>query len=107
MDALCKRYEIDNTQRSLHGALLDAEILADVYLAMTSGQSSFSLREEQSRVARTNKNMLKADPNRPSLPVLKATKKELEVHRKRMQEIEAESEQGCLWLDIDSEKRAG
>jgi len=107
LDALCKRYEIDNTQRSLHGALLDAEILADVYLAMTSGQSSLSLREEQSRVARTNKNKLKVDPNRPSLPVLKATKKELEAHGKRLQKIEAESEQGCLWLDIDTKKRAG
>ncbi|HBJ88683.1 MAG TPA: DNA polymerase III subunit epsilon, partial [Gammaproteobacteria bacterium] len=40
LDALCKRYGVDNTQRDLHGALLDAEILADVYLLMTSGQSS-------------------------------------------------------------------
>ena len=46
LDALCKRYGVDNTLRDLHGALLDAEILADVYLVMTSGQSSLSLREE-------------------------------------------------------------
>ena len=45
LDALCKRYEINNSHRDLHGALLDAEILADVYLAMTSGQSSLSLKE--------------------------------------------------------------
>jgi DNA polymerase-3 subunit epsilon len=43
LDALCKRYDIDNSQRSLHGALLDARILADVYLAMTGGQTSLGL----------------------------------------------------------------
>ena len=43
LDALCKRYEVDNSQRDLHGALLDAEILADVYLLMTGGQTSFQL----------------------------------------------------------------
>ncbi len=47
LDALCKRYGIDNSNRSLHGALLDARILADVYLAMTGGQTSFGLEAEQ------------------------------------------------------------
>jgi DNA polymerase-3 subunit epsilon len=47
LDALCKRYDIDNSQRSLHGALLDARILADVYLAMTGGQASLVLDAEQ------------------------------------------------------------
>lgn len=47
LDALCKRYDIDNSQRSLHGALLDARILADVYLAMTGGQTSLGLDVEQ------------------------------------------------------------
>jgi len=47
LDALCKRYEIDNSQRSLHGALLDARILADVYLFMTGGQTALSLDESQ------------------------------------------------------------
>ena len=47
LDALCKRYMVDNTQRELHGALLDAEILADVYLMMTGGQSSLSLGYEE------------------------------------------------------------
>ena len=50
LDALCKRYDVDNTQRELHGALLDAEILADVYLMMTSGQSSLSLQDESEEV---------------------------------------------------------
>jgi DNA polymerase-3 subunit epsilon len=47
LDALCKRYSIDNSNRSLHGALLDARILADVYLAMTGGQTSLGLDAEQ------------------------------------------------------------
>lgn len=47
LDALCKRYDIDNSKRSLHGALLDARILADVYLAMTGGQTSLGLDAEQ------------------------------------------------------------
>lgn len=47
LDALCKRYDIDNSQRSLHGALLDAQILSDVYLAMTGGQTSLGLDSEQ------------------------------------------------------------
>ncbi len=51
LDALCKRYEIDNSQRSLHGALLDARILADVYLFMTGGQTALSLDESQTESA--------------------------------------------------------
>lgn len=47
LDALCKRYEVDNSRRELHGALLDAQILADVYLAMTGGQASLSLEGQQ------------------------------------------------------------
>ena len=54
LDALCKRYDIDNTQRQLHGALLDAEILADVYLTMTSGQSSLLLKEDADEVMKPN-----------------------------------------------------
>ena len=50
LDALCKRYDIDNSHRSLHGALLDARILADVYLAMTGGQTSLGLDAEQAAV---------------------------------------------------------
>ncbi len=52
LDALCKRYGIDNSHRELHGALLDARILADVYLAMTGGQSALALDEAPRRAAR-------------------------------------------------------
>ena len=103
LDALCKRYEVDNSQRSLHGALLDAEILADVYLAMTSGQSSLLLGEDQSEGSSTIKNTRLSDPNRPVLTVLKPTKEELQAHEKRLMDLDIESDQGCLWLKLDSE----
>ena len=102
LDALCKRYGVDNTQRQLHGALLDAEILADVYLLMTSGQSSFALKEEQTEVTARNKRKRKLDPKRAPLMVLKATAEELELHVQRLQEIDHKSQQQCLWLNLES-----
>ena len=101
LDALCKRYGVDNTQRELHGALLDAEILADVYLLMTSGQSSLSLREEQTEVSRKARKTRKPDPNRQPLPVVLATEKELAEHESRLHAIDSSSEDGCLWLSLD------
>jgi len=102
LDALCKRYSVDNTQRELHGALLDAEILADVYLAMTSGQSSFALRQETSSRAGVRKEARKLDPNRPPLPVIMAAEEEQAAHRTRLTEIEQASDKGCLWLELES-----
>ena len=87
----------------MHGALLDAEILADVYLAMTSGQSSLLLREDQTESFRAMTNTRLSDPSRPALPVLKPTKEEMQAHNKRLEEIDIESEQGCLWPKLDSE----
>ena len=107
LDALCKRYEVDNTQRQLHGALLDAEILADVYLVMTSGQSSLSLKDEHTQESRARKRVRKLDPNRTTLPVIYACEAELNAHEERLREIECSSEQGCLWLQIEAERGAG
>ena len=103
LDALCKRYAVDNTQRQLHGALLDAEILADVYLIMTSGQSSLSLTEEHSEATQRRRRTQKPDPNRKPLTVIKATVDELQAHQQRLQDIESGSEQGCLWLSLQGE----
>lgn len=103
LDALCKRYAVDNTQRELHGALLDAEILADVYLMMTSGQSSLSLLEEATEVTLRRKRSRKLDPLRSPLPLVLAKPSELRAHRDRLQEIENSSEQGCLWLKLDAD----
>ena len=105
LDALCKRYEVNNAHRTLHGALLDAEILADVYLAMTSGQSSLSLKEESTGVANGNFKKRQVDPNRQRIPVLNASSDELRHHQDRLKEIEKQSPDGCLWLQLEAEPR--
>ncbi|XOZ34233.1 DNA polymerase III subunit epsilon [Halomonadaceae bacterium KBTZ08] len=80
LDVLCRRYGIDNSNRELHGALLDAEILALVYLAMTGGQTALSLGEaEQGEEAGTE--IRRLDPDRSPLPVPQADGQELEAHR--------------------------
>lgn len=102
LDALCKRYGVDNTQRQLHGALLDAEILADVYLVMTSGQSNLLLAEEESEESTRRRKAKKHNPNRGKITVIKAQAEELEAHQRRLQEIAEGSEDGCLWLNLET-----
>lgn len=101
LDALCQRYMVDNSQRDLHGALLDAEILADVYLAMTGGQTHLALsaEERQSRSGRAGDAALRRLPeDRPPLKVLKASDAELAAHRSQLEQIEQASDGRCLWL---------
>lgn len=96
LDALCKRYGVDNTQRELHGALLDAEILADVYLAMTGGQTSLSLGREGGDHERGDEAIRRLPADRPPLPVVRASAEELEAHRARLAAIDKASG-GVLW----------
>lgn len=103
LDALCKRYEVDNSRRDLHGALLDAEILAHVYLAMTGGQVSLAFGpaagpgEGQQRADDASP-VRRVRRDRPALPVVRATASELSAHRERLKAIDAASEGRCLWL---------
>lgn len=101
LDALCKRYGIDNTQRELHGALLDAEILADVYLVMTSGQSSLLLKEESEEVVETQNRVRKFNPDRPKLKVVTANDAELAAHESRLVEIAKRSDDSCVWTQLE------
>ncbi len=94
LDALCKRYGIDNSHRTLHGALLDAEILADVYLYLTGGQYSLLDFDEKQNVKKQEIIRLSAD--REKIKVIKCTDKELEAHQKRIDAIEKASG-GCIW----------
>ena len=103
LDALCKRYEVDNTQRTLHGALLDAEILADVYLIMTSGQSGLFRKEGANEASNFTDKQRKLDPNRTPIFVQNATKGELREHRERLEDINKRSGDGCLWLQLEGE----
>jgi DNA polymerase-3 subunit epsilon len=92
LDALCKRYAIDNSHRELHGALLDAEILADVFLLMTGGQAS--LLDEADTANQDSKaavNSIRVKTNRPPLRVISCSEEELALHHKRLADIEKES----------------
>ena len=97
LDALCKRYGIDNSHRDLHGALLDAEILADVYLLMTGGQSSL-LDEEVSieDAGQGQQTIRRLSLDRPRLKVVRCDEAELGAHQQRLEAIEKASG-GCLW----------
>src|SRR5690625_1884685 len=102
LDALCKRYGVDNTQRELHGALLDAEILADVYLLMTGGQTDLSLGGEDTKggtsgIAGSEPRPLPA--NRPALPIIRANDTELAAHREKLEAISKASGGACLCAD--------
>ncbi len=100
LDALCRRYDVDNTQRELHGALLDAEILADVYLAMTGGQVVLSLDSDQdadgnSAVAATAPQRL--DTDRPALHVIRASDEEVAAHEARLDAIDLACGEIAVW----------
>jgi DNA polymerase-3 subunit epsilon len=95
LDALCKRYDVDNSSRTLHGALLDAEILADVFLAMTGGQVDLGLSLETTVSDDEEENGHVAAP-RPALFVLKASEDELSQHEARLNDIEKQSGH-CLY----------
>ena len=99
LDALCKRYGVDNSQRELHGALLDAEILADVYLAMTGGQTALSLDGAENNAGVEEKlevTVISAD--RKPLKVIKATAEELAAHEEQLKRIQ-ETSGSCIWLN--------
>ena len=99
LDALCGRYDIDNSQRQKHGALLDAEILAEVYLAMTGGQSLLSLDEEMENADDDSpRGIVRLSGDRPRLRVVHAAEAELMVHANRLEAIEKASDGKCLWL---------
>src|SRR5690606_3553618 len=102
LDALCKRYGVDNSNRELHGALLDAEILADVYLAMTGGQSHLSLAGESSEsgggpAPSPIRRILDRTPGR----VIRATEAELAAHAARLAALEKASGAPALWAQLE------
>ncbi|MGY4493757.1 DNA polymerase III subunit epsilon [Pseudomonas sp. TE3610] len=104
LDALCKRYGVDNSGRELHGALLDSEILADVYLAMTGGQTSLSLAGNASDGAEGGSNQgseirrLPADRRRA--PVIVASEAELAEHEARLAIIAKSAGAPALWSQL-------
>lgn len=98
LDALCKRYSIDNSGRNLHGALLDAQLLAEVYLAMTGGQATLGLDAGPS-TAKANFVVQDEDAISAVLPlrVIRADEDELQAHRERLMAVQKKSGGKCTW----------
>lgn len=100
LDALCKRYGIDNSQRDLHGALLDAEILAETYLAMTGGQTALSLggnSDEMGNELEVSKPIM-VSAAVEKLKVIRASSEEIALHESRLSGIDELSGGACIWL---------
>jgi DNA polymerase-3 subunit epsilon len=96
LDALCARYSVDHSRRTLHGALLDAQLLADVWIAMTRGQETLDIMimtpSETISIA------LSDAPRSNTILVLRASDGEAAAHRAMCERIERESKGRCLWL---------
>jgi DNA polymerase-3 subunit epsilon len=98
LDALCERYQVDNSARTLHGALLDARLLAEVYLAMTRGQDSL-LMDIGGSSSPSPDGSLSAE--KVELIVLRATPEELAAHAKQLEEIDKAAKGACLWKKLE------
>ena len=96
LNALCSEFGVDNSSRQLHGALLDAELLAEVYLAMTRGQNSLEIEFDSPVVDYS----MGGTRQRPPLVVLRASAEELADHERVLGEIDRESKGKCLWRDL-------
>jgi DNA polymerase-3 subunit epsilon len=103
LDALCRRYEIDNSQRELHGALLDAEILADVYLAMTGGQASLSLDSRSDPHGGQGLAIRRLPADRPPLRVIAASEEEQRAHLARLDAIDKACHGASVWRRLEEQ----
>jgi DNA polymerase-3 subunit epsilon len=103
LDSLCKRYDINNSHRELHGALLDAEILADVYLLMSGGQAALSLDASAGRGAQSGVNNKAVDFSSLLLPLIKPSHQEAENHVDWLARLDKSVEGECVWSKLNSE----
>lgn len=104
LDALARRYGADQRDRTYHGALLDSEILADIYLAMTGGQVGLSLGQEenQGEGEQRAEGIRRLPENRARLPVLRANAEELERHESKLKALDKAAGGACLWRRTDA-----
>jgi DNA polymerase III subunit epsilon len=98
LDALCERYQVDNSARTLHGALLDARLLAEVYLCMTRGQESLIMEAEPAAAIGAHEAMQVT----LDLIVVPATPDELAAHDRHLEEIDRASAGACLWKRLEA-----
>lgn len=99
LDALCERYQVNNSARTLHGALLDAQLLAEVYLAMTRGQESLAMDLEEVGQRQPG---LEAGGERIHILVVEASEQELMEHALLLDEIDKASNGRCLWRVLEA-----
>jgi DNA polymerase-3 subunit epsilon len=104
LDALCRRYHVDNSARTLHGALLDAEILADVYLLMTGGQTAlFELGATQDSGQTRNEQVQRIkDEKRLSLRVIRASDSEHLAHERMLDLLDRQAREGSVWRRLEA-----
>jgi DNA polymerase-3 subunit epsilon len=98
LDALCERFSISNEHRTLHGALLDAQLLAEVYIAMTRGQEDLSIDLIDYTVGAENEGQVKALPS--NIKIIAASSDELEQHEKVLSEIAKSSKKDPVWSPL-------
>jgi len=103
LDALCRHFNIDNSQRDFHGALLDAELLAEVYLALTGGQSALFQESDSGHRSHAEKVIRKLDTKRPLLSIIQATAEESLLHEAWLDELDSKTDGKCLWRMETSE----
>ena len=96
LDALCDRLGVDNSARTLHGALLDAELLADVYICLTRGQNSLLMEGEDASGARLETG-IEQDLSSYTLAVLPASEQEVEAHERVLTELDKASRSSTVW----------
>jgi DNA polymerase-3 subunit epsilon len=101
LDALCKRYSVDNSARELHGALLDAKLLSEVYLAMTGGQAALTLGGERAPAGERAHSEPRAQRPVPVL-VVRATGEEIAAHERTLDSVARASGGACLFRDLGS-----
>ena len=102
LDSLCRRYEIDNSHRELHGALLDAEILADVYLLMTGGQTALLLDASESSDSDVEQLEQAVNFSELTLPLVTPSQEELENHVQWLARLDEKVDGECVWSRLSS-----
>lgn len=102
LDALCRRYGIDNSHRELHGALLDSEILADVYLSLTGGQTSLQLGQNGNGSEEEGEVIRRIDTSQLSLKVMRPSEDELAAHEAFLDLLDKKSD-GAVWRRADAD----
>jgi DNA polymerase-3 subunit epsilon len=103
LDALCKRYGVNNKNRTWHGALLDSELLAEVYLLMTGGQIALNFNQSEDQSSATYNNDIEINPNIAAYkpPVIEVSNQALKAHQDYMTHLKQQCDQKPLWLSLE------